>query len=87
MLFDTRYFWSISTEQNPESVKRLRRLFEGSKDRFASSINLYEVYRLSLAQEGREVAELRTRVMKRSPEDCGRRLRDCGDGGGDQPYA
>jgi len=65
VLFDTRYFWAVFTSKNPDLVNKLRSIFEGSKTAFASSISLYEVYKLSMGQEDRTVAEIRVRSIKK----------------------
>jgi len=65
VLFDTRYFWAVFTSKNPDLVNKLRSIFEGSKTAFASSISLYEVYKLSIGQEDRTVAEIRVRSIKK----------------------
>ena len=65
MLFDTRYFWAVFTSKSPDFVKKLRGIFDDSRNAFASSITLYEVYKLSISQEDRTVAELRINSIKR----------------------
>jgi predicted nucleic acid-binding protein len=65
VLFDTRYFWAVFTSKNPEFSQKLRSVFEGSKTAFASSISLYEVYKLTISQEGRAVADLRVNSIKK----------------------
>jgi len=65
VLFDTRYFWAVFTSKSPEFVNRLRSIFDGSKNAFASSITLYEVYKLSISQEDRTVAELRVNSIRK----------------------
>jgi predicted nucleic acid-binding protein len=65
VLFDTRYFWAVFTSKNPELVNKLRGIFDGSKTAFTSSISLYEVYKLSISQEDRTVAELRVNSIKK----------------------
>ncbi len=65
MLFETRYFWAVFTAKDSEYVNKLRTLFETSKVRFASSISIYEVYKLSLAHEGKNVADLRVTTIKK----------------------
>jgi predicted nucleic acid-binding protein len=65
VLFDTRYFWAVFTSKSPEFVKKLRSIFDGSKNAFASSITLYEVYKLSISHEDRTVAELRVNSIKK----------------------
>ncbi len=65
MLFETRYFWAVFTGKDSEHVKKLRTIFETSKTRFASSISIYEVYKLTLAHEGKTLADLRTTTIKK----------------------
>ncbi len=65
MLFDTRYFWAVFTAKNPELVKKLRAILDSSKTRFASSISLYEIYKLTIPHEDRTVADLRINTVKK----------------------
>jgi predicted nucleic acid-binding protein len=46
-------------------VNRLRALFDSTKVRFASSISIYEVYKLTITHQDKAVADLRTRIMKK----------------------
>jgi toxin FitB len=68
MLFETRYFWAIFTEKDSEYVKKLRLIFERSKQRFVSSITIYEVHKLTLESEGEEVAKFRVGTIKKDFE-------------------
>ena len=65
MLFDTRYFWAVFTSKNPELLNKLRNIFDGTKTAYASSISLYEVYKLTISQEDRTVADLRVDSIKK----------------------
>ena len=65
MLFETRYFWAVFTSKNQETTNKLRALFEKSKTAYASSITIYEVYKQTLANEGKTVAKLRAETIKR----------------------
>jgi predicted nucleic acid-binding protein len=65
VLFDTRYFWAVFTSKNPDFLHKLRSLFDGSKDAFASSISLYEVYKLTISNDDRTVADLRVDSIKK----------------------
>jgi predicted nucleic acid-binding protein len=65
LLFDTRYFWTIFTEKDSESIGRLKVIFERSKKRLVSSITIYEVHKLTLESDGEDVAELRINTIKR----------------------
>ncbi len=53
------------TEKDQSSVRRLRKLFEASKEPSVSSISIYEIHKLTLEKEGRTVAELRTATIKK----------------------
>jgi len=65
VLFDTRYFWAVFTTKDPDYLKKLRTLLETSKARLASSVSLYEVYKLTLNHEEKAVADLRTNTIKK----------------------
>jgi len=65
VLFDTRYFWAVFTTKDPDYLKKLRTLLETSKARLASSVSLYEVYKLTLSHEEKAVADLRTNTIKK----------------------
>ena len=65
MLFDTRYFWAVFTVKSPELSKKLRAMLDNSKTPYASSISLYEVYKLTIAHEDRAVADLRVDTIKK----------------------
>ena len=65
MLFDTRYFWAVFTSKDPELLNKLKSIFYGSKTAFASSISLYEVYKLTISEEDRTVAEIRVNSIKK----------------------
>jgi predicted nucleic acid-binding protein len=64
-LYDTRYFWEIYTTQDPDRITRLRSLLVERRHRLVSSITLYELYKLSIANEGKDVAELRCLLAKK----------------------
>lgn len=68
MLFDTRYFWAVFTAKDPSYLRKLRTLFETSKARFASSVSLYEVYKLTLAHEDKAVAGIHVNTIKKQFE-------------------
>ncbi len=65
MLFETRYFWAVFTATNKETLNALRAIFDRSRTAFASSISIYEVYKLTLAHEDRTVAQLRASTIEK----------------------
>lgn len=65
MLFDSRYFWAVFTSRDPETTNKLKNLHDRSKSPLVSSITIYEVYKLTLASEGRAVARLRADTIEK----------------------
>ncbi|MDE1852551.1 MAG: PIN domain-containing protein [Thaumarchaeota archaeon] len=65
MLFDTRYFWALFASKDGDTTGRLRGLFDRSKPAYASSISVYEVYKLTLSSEGKVAADLRAATIER----------------------
>lgn len=63
-VYDTRYFWEIYTTRDPERLGRLKSLLVEKSHRFVSSITLYEIYKLSLRNDGDDVAKLRCSLLK-----------------------
>ena len=59
MLFDTRYFWAIFTSRDEETTTKLKTLFDRSKSTYVSSITIYEIFKLTLAEEDKATAKLR----------------------------
>ena len=68
MLFETRYFWALFTENDTGYVNRLHVVFERSKRKVVSSVTIYEVHKLTLENEGETVAQLRVNTIKRDFE-------------------
>jgi len=59
MLFDTRYFWAIFTSRDDETTTKLKTLFDRTKSAYVSSITIYEIVKLTLANEDKTTAKLR----------------------------
>ena len=64
-VYDTRYFWEIFTIKDSDRIGKLKSLLVERRHRFVSSITLYEIYKLSIAKEGKDVAELRCNLVKK----------------------
>lgn len=64
-VYDTRYFWAMYTTKDPENTGKLKFLLVERGHRFVSSVTLYEIYKLSIVNEGKDVAELRCNVVKK----------------------
>ena len=65
MLFDTRYFWAVFTEKNPEQLGKLRSILDDAQSPFASAISIYEIYKLTINNEDKTVADLRVDYVKK----------------------
>lgn len=55
MLFDTGYFWAIFSSKDEETTSKLKSLFNKSKSAYASSVTIYEVFKLTLASEDKAI--------------------------------
>ena len=64
-VYDTRYFWTLFHETDSETISKLQELLSPPRERYVSTVTLYEVYKLSIAKEGRDTAELRCSIIKR----------------------
>ncbi len=53
------------TEKNGATIAKLKSLYEANRTRYVSTLTLYEVYKLTLAHEGRAVASLRIASIRR----------------------
>lgn len=65
MLFETRYFWARFTPSRPDQLQKLRDIFDQARERFVSSITLFEIMKLSIEKEGKDVAGMRVLVIQR----------------------
>lgn len=63
MLFETRYFWAVFTSKDAETTRKLEEIFERAKTPFASSVSIYEIFKLTIEHDDKAVAELRTRTI------------------------
>jgi len=67
-LYDTRFLVEAYFTKDLEAKKGLKIELEDHKLRFISAITIYEVYRLSLKNEGRTVAKIRRAAIERDFE-------------------
>lgn|SRR5487761_973915 len=71
MLFETRYFLVRFETKDSEQLDKLRSLSYRSKSKFVSVITIYEVYKISLEEQGKDVAKIRTEAIEREFEVVG----------------
>ena len=65
MLFDTRYFWARFAPTEVDQLRRLKDIFDKAQSRLVSSITLYEIMKLSVEKEGKDVAEIRVTAIRK----------------------
>ncbi|HKM76327.1 MAG TPA: PIN domain-containing protein [Candidatus Bathyarchaeia archaeon] len=66
-IYDTRFFLAAYAKE-AEQVRRLRSELQERKRRFVSAITIHEIYRITLEEEGREVAKIRRAAIERDFE-------------------
>ena len=62
--YDTRFFVEFFYSKNQSQHKKLSEE-KNRKEKYISAIVIHELYKLSLAREGRETAKLRATLMKK----------------------
>jgi predicted nucleic acid-binding protein len=62
-LYDTRFFFEHYYSNNPAILKKTKDELSGKGPRYVSVITTHELYKLILEKEGRDIAELRTRLI------------------------
>jgi len=68
LLFETRYFIARFTAKDPAYLRNLKSLLDHSSVRIVSAVTIYEIYKISLVSESKEVAELRTEIIEKDFE-------------------
>ncbi len=63
-IYDTRFFVELYYSEDEELLRRLKAEKERS-EKYISVITIYEIYKISLAREGREDAILKTTLLKK----------------------
>jgi predicted nucleic acid-binding protein len=59
-IFETRFFIHFFASPDPETHRRLLALMVRYHPKLVSAITLFEIYKLSLEREGKDIAETRT---------------------------
>jgi len=68
ILYDTRFFLRLYTAKELSIRSRLISELERRRRRYTSAITIHEVYRVSLEEEGRDVARMRKSTIERDFE-------------------
>lgn len=64
ILYDSRFIAAIYYPKNEDEATRVRRELTSTLSRFISSVTVYEIYKISLENEGRQTADLRAELLK-----------------------
>ncbi len=62
-VYDTRFFVELYYSKDEETLQSMREE-KRRREKFISAVVIHEVYRLTLASEGRETATLRATLLK-----------------------
>ena len=64
-MYDTRLISAVYYPGSDDEASRIRTELTSNLSRYASSVTVYEVYKLTLESEGRETADLRIELLRR----------------------
>lgn len=63
--FDTRFFIEHYYSKNQTILQKTTQIIRNTKQRYISTITIHEIYQLTLRNEGRETAKLRTNLLQK----------------------
>ena len=64
-VYDTRFFIEYFYSDNLEFLEKLKEDLKSIRERIVSAVTVHEVYHIDLKKEGREVARLRSKTIRR----------------------
>ena len=64
-VYDTRFFVEYFYSSDSEFLRKLKEDLRSVRDRRVSVVTIHEIYRIDLEREGREVAKLRSKTIRR----------------------
>ena len=64
-VYDTRFFMEYFYSGDAEFLRRLKEDLRAIKERMVSALAVHEIHRINLEREGREVATLRSEIIRR----------------------
>jgi predicted nucleic acid-binding protein len=67
-LYDTRFFFEHYYSDDPSTLKKTGNELSSKRPRYVSVMTIHELYKLILEKEGRDVAELRIRLVTKDFE-------------------
>lgn len=65
IVYDTRFFIEHYYSHDEEILRKTKEEIRKTKERYISAVVIHEVYQLTLEQEGRETAILRTNLLEK----------------------
>ncbi len=64
-VYDTRFFMELYYSSDSEVIKKIKQE-QNRKERFISAAVIYEIYKISIAKEGREIAKIKVTEIRNS---------------------
>ncbi len=64
-LYDTRFFFEHYYSSDEKTLSKTKAELKRREAKYISAITIHEVYKLTLEREGREVAELRAKLLEK----------------------
>jgi predicted nucleic acid-binding protein len=64
VLYDTRFFVEYFYSDDEEVLRRLKRDLRAVREKMVSALTVHEIHRINLEKEGRDVAALRSRIIR-----------------------
>lgn len=64
-LYDSRFFFEHFYSNNENILKKTIEEIRNIKNRYISVIVIHEIYKLTLEKEGKDVAELRVKILEK----------------------
>lgn len=64
-VYDTRFFATLYYSKNEDEIRRIKLELVGSHAKSISAITIYEIYKLTLQTDGKDVADLRIRLLEK----------------------
>jgi len=64
-VYDTRFFAALYYSKDEDEIRRIKLELAGSHAKSISAITIYEIYKLTLQTDGKDVADLRVRLLEK----------------------
>jgi len=64
-VYDTRFFAALFYSKEEDEIRRIKLELMGSHIKSVSAITIYEIYKLTLQTDGKDVADLRVRLLEK----------------------